>query len=85
MKDRTDYNKKSIQNTVLYLLSENQKSYSKLDEEKLQILKLFGRPLNRFLSDKIVSKKKLTLIEKDEIVESNINTAQILNIFFSML
>ena len=53
------------------LLSENQKSYRYRQERK------------SLLSDKTVSKEKLTLIENDEIVESDTNTAQILNTFFS--
>ena len=47
----------------------------------LQIIKLFGRPLNR--SDKIVSREKITLTEEDEIIENDSNTAQILNTFLS--
>ena len=47
----------------------------------LQIIKLFGRPLNR--SDKIVSREKITLTEDDEIIENDSNTAQILNTFLS--
>ena len=36
-----------------------------------------------FLSDKIVSKEKLTFIEQDSIVESGFDTAKIWNTFFS--
>ena len=43
-------------------------------KKKLQI-KNFLKKDSPFLSDKTVWKKKLTLIEKDEIVESDINTA----------
>ena len=32
-----------------------------------------------------MSREKVTLIEEDEIVESDINTAQILNTFFSII
>ena len=39
--------------------------------------------VNPFLSDKIVSRGKVTLIEEDVIVENDINTVQILNTFFS--
>ena len=56
--------------------------YSNLDEKQVTCNKTFGRPLSFFLSDKVVSKEKITLIEKDKIVESNINTVQILNTFF---
>ena len=66
------------------LLSESQKGYIIviLMKNRLHVIKLFGRPLSFFLSDKVVSKEKITLIEKDKIVESNINTVQILNTFF---
>ena len=65
------------------LLSESQKGYIIviLMKNRLHVIKLFGRPLSFFLSDKVVSKEKITLIEKDKIV-SNINTVQILNTFF---
>ena len=66
------------------LLSESQKGYIIviLMKNRLHVIKLFGRPLSFSLSDKVVSKEKITLIEKDKIVESNINTVQILNTFF---
>ena len=66
------------------LLSESQKGYIIviLMKNRLHVIKLFGRPLSFSLSDKVVSKEKITLIEKDKIVESNINIVQILNTFF---
>ena len=65
------------------LLSQSQKGYIIviLMKNRLHVIKLFERPLSFFLSDKVVS-KEITLIEKDKIVESNINTVQILNTFF---
>ena len=57
--------------------------YSNLDEKKVTDNKTFWKTIKPFLSDKIVSREKVTLIEEDEIVESDINTAQILNTFFS--
>ena len=39
--------------------------------------------IKSFISNKIVSREKPTLIEEDQIVESDINTAQILKTFFS--
>lgn len=66
------------------LLLESPKGYIIviLMKNRLHVIKLFGRPLSFSLSDKVVSKEKITLIEKDKIVESNINTVQILNTFF---
>lgn len=65
------------------LLLESPKGYIIviLMKNRLHVIKLFERPLSFFLSDKVVS-KEITLIEKDKIVESNINTVQILNTFF---
>ena len=57
--------------------------YSNLDEKKVTDNKTFWKTIKPFLSDKIVSRAKLTLIEEDEIIESDINTTQILNTFFS--
>lgn len=66
------------------LLLESPKGYIIviLMKNRLHVIKLFGRPLSFSLSDKVVSKEKIILIEKDKIVESNINTVQILNTFF---
>ena len=57
--------------------------YSNLDEKNVTDNKTFWKTIKPFLSDKIVSREKITLIEEDEIVESDSNTAQILNTFFS--
>ena len=54
--------------------------YSNLEEKQVAENKTFWKTIKLFLSNKIVSREKLTLIEKDEI---DINTAQILNIFIS--
>ena len=47
-----------------------------------KVLCVFCQKAKKYQKDKIVSKEKITLIEKDKIVESNINTVQILNTFF---
>ena len=46
----------------------------------LLITRRSGKP---FLSDKIIAKEKITLIEENEIVSNDKNTAQVLNTFFS--
>ena len=56
------------------LLLENPRSYSNLDEKKVTDNKTFWKTIKPFFSDKIVSRVKVTLIEEDEIVESDINT-----------
>ena len=57
--------------------------YSNPDEKKVTDNKTFWKTIKSFLSDKIESREKSTLIETDEIVESHINGAQILSNFFS--
>ena len=57
--------------------------YSNLGERKVTDNKTFWKIIKTFLSNKMVSREKVTLIEEDEIVESDITTAQILNTFFS--
>ena len=87
LKDRNDYNKREFskqRNYCLSLLRKSKKAYySNPDEKKVTDNKTFWKAIKPFLSDKIVSREKLTLIEEYEIVESDINTAQILNTFFS--
>ena len=56
--------------------------YSNLDEKKVTVNKIFWKTIKPFLSNKIVSREKITLIQEDEIVESDINTVQILNTSF---
>ena len=54
--------------------------YSNLDEKKVTYNKTFWKTIKSLLSDKIVSREyKIVLIY----VESDINTVQILNTFFS--
>ena len=86
LKNRNDYKKKEFLKQRNYCMSLVRKSkklyYSNLDEKKVTD-KIFWKTIKPFLSNKIVSREKVTLIEEDEIVESDINTAQILNTFFS--
>ena len=86
-KNRNDYNKKEFSKQRNYCVSVVRKSkklhYSNLDEKKITDDKTFWKTIKPFLSNKIVSREKVTLIEEDEIIESDINTAQILNTSFS--
>ena len=86
LKNRNDYNKKEFSKQRNYCVSVVRKSkklhYSNLDEKKITDDKTFWKTIKPFLSNKIVSREKVTLIEEDEILESDINTAQILNTFF---
>ena len=81
LKNRNDYKKKEFLKQRNYCMSLVRKSkklyYSNLDEKKVTD-KIFWKTIKPFLSNKIVSREKVTLIEEDEIVESDITTAQIL-------
>ena len=87
LKNKNDCNKREFSKQRNYCVSLVRKSkklyYSNLDEKNVTDNKTFWKTIKPFLSDKIVSREKITLIEEDEIVESDSNTAQILNTFFS--
>ena len=89
LKNRKYYNKIEFSKQRNYCLSLVRKSkklyYSNLDVKKVTDNKTFWKTIKPFLSNKIVSREKVTLIEEDEIVESDFNTAQILNTFFSII
>ena len=57
--------------------------YSNLDEKNVTDNKTFSKTIKPFLSDKIVSREKVTLIEEEEFIESDSNAAQVLNTIFS--
>ena len=87
MKNKNDYNKREFltqRNYCVSLVRKSKKLYhSNLDEKNVTDNKTFWKTIKPFLSDKVVSREKITLIEEDEIVESDSNTAQTLNTFFS--
>ena len=45
--------------------------------------KAFWKTVKPYLSDKVTSKEKITLIEENEIISNDENTAQVLNTFIS--
>ena len=67
---------------VSHLRKSRKLYHNNLDEKKFNDNKIFRNTSQPFLSNKIVSSEKLTLIEEDETVETNINAVQILNNFF---
>ena len=52
-------------------------------KKKMSHNKKFWKTIKPFLSDKITSTQKITLIEKEEIIMGDDNTAEVLNTFFS--
>ena len=83
LKNRTDENKnrytKQRNYGVLLLRKVKTQYYSNLDGKSVSN----NKTVKPFLSDKITSKEKITLIEGNEIVSNDENTAQGLNTFFS--
>ena len=57
--------------------------YSNFDEKNVTDNKAFWKTVKPFLSGKTVSKEKITLIEENEIVSDDEDTAQVINTFFS--
>ena len=86
LKSRTDENKNRYTKQRNYCVSLLRKTktqyYSNLDEKNVTDNKAFWKTVKPFLSDKITSKEKITLIEENEIVSNDENTAQVLNTFF---
>ena len=86
LKNRNDYNKREFSkqgNYCVSLVRKFKKLYdSNLDGKKVTDNKTFWKTIKPFWSDKVVSRDKVTLIEQDEIVESDMNTTQILNNLF---
>ena len=73
VKNRNDYNKREFSKQRHYCVSLVRKSkklyYSNLDEKKVTDNKFFWKTIKPFLSDKIASREKLTLIEEDEMLK----------------
>ena len=57
--------------------------YSNLNEKNIIDNKKFWKTVIPFLSDKVPSNEKITLVENDEIITSEKETADVLNNFFS--
>ena len=57
--------------------------FGNLNEKRISDNKTFWKTIKPFLSDKITSTKKITLIEKEEIIIGDDNTMEVLNSFFS--
>ena len=75
LKNRNGYNKREFskqRNFCLSLVRKSKKLYqSNLDEKKVTDDKTFWKTIKPFLSNETVSRERVTLIEEDEIVESD--------------
>ena len=87
LKDRSEENKRTYSKQRNYCVSLLRKSKSEyfgnLNEKKISDNKTFSKTIKPFLSDKITSTQKITLIEKEKIIMGDDNTAEVLNTFFS--
>ena len=87
LKDRSEENKRKYSKQRNYCVSLLRKSKSEYfgnpNEKKISDNKTFWKTIKPFLSDKITSTQKIKLIEKEEIIMGNDNTAEVLNTFFS--
>ena len=87
LKDRSEENKRKYSKQRNYCVSLLRKSKSEyfgnLNEKKISDNKKFWKTIKPFLSNKITSTQKITLIDKEDIIMGNDNTAEVLNTLFS--
>ena len=76
LKDRSEENKRKYskqRNYCVSLLTKSKSEYfGNLNEKKISDNKRFWETIQHFLSDKITSTQKMTLIEKEEIIMGEI-------------
>ena len=89
LKDRSEENKRKYSKQRNYCVSLLRKSksdyFGNLNEKNISDNKTFWKTIKPFLSDKITSTQKITLIDKEEIIIGDNNTAEVLNTFFSSI
>ena len=87
LKNRTEENRNNYakqRNLCVTLLRKSKREfYDNLNEKKLCYNKNFWSVVKPVLLNKVVSNKKITLVEQDNIVENDKKTAILLNLFFS--
>ena len=59
--------------------------FGNVNEKNISNNKTFWKTIKPFLSDKITSTQKITLIDKEEIIIGDNNTEEVLNTFFSSI
>ena len=89
LKDRSEENKRKYSKQRNYCVSLLRKSksyhFGNLNEKNISDNKTFWKTIKPFLSEKITSTQKITLIDKEEIIIGDNNTAEVLNTFFSSI
>ena len=74
LKERTDESKNNTHHTeiIVSLLKKTKKNYwNSLNEKDVSDNKTFWKTVKPFLSDKIVSKEQILLVENDEIISED--------------
>ena len=89
LRNRSDENKRKYskqRNYCVSLLRKTKKNlYSNLNEKKITDNKSSWKTVKPSLSYKTTSDEEITLIEKDKIIKTDSNTANVLNTFFSTI
>ena len=87
LKDRREENKKKYskqRNHCVSLLRKPKSDYfGNLNEKNINDNKTIWKTIKPFLSDKVRSTNKMTLIDEEEIIMGDCNTVKVLNTFFS--
>ena len=87
LQNRSEENKiryKKQRNFCVSLLKETKKRYyENLNEKSVVNNKLFWKNIKPFLSNKVSGKDEIHLLENNELVKTDLETAEILNDFFS--
>ena len=85
LKERTDESKKrytSQRNYCVSLLKKTKRNYyNSLNEKDVSDNKTFWKTVKPFLSDKIVSKEQILLLENDEIISEDSKNCRIAELF----
>ena len=86
LKNKTDANRMLYKKQRNYCVSLLRKSktnyYANLDAKKVSDNKLFWKVIKPSLSDKSCAKEQINLVEKGEILKTDLETAEVLNTFF---
>ena len=86
LQNKTDANRmlyKNHRNYCVSLLRKSKTNYCpNLDEKKVSNSKLFRKVIKSSLSDKSCVKEQINLVEKGEILKTDLETAGVLNTFF---
>ena len=67
----------------LFYLRKTKKRYENLNEKSVVDNKLFWKTVKPLLSDKVMGKDHIHLVENDELIKTDLETTEVFNNFFS--